>query len=439
MSGPTVIVLAAGQGKRMRSTLPKVLHPLCGRPMLGWVLDQAFALEPAQVLLVTGVGEELVRGFLADAGLESRVTCVRQEEQLGTGHAVRCCLPHLTPSEAPVVVLYGDMPALRGETLRDLTDRWNGQGAERGIALLTVIPDHPRGFGRIVRGASGGVERIVEERDATEEQRAIVEVNVGVYAFRAQDLLEALPKLSGENAQGELYLTDVIGHVLADRRPVEAVVMEDAREALGVNSLSHLSDARAVLQERILEEHLAAGVLIEDPATTYIDHGVEIGTGTHILPCTVIRAGVRIAEHCEVGPFTHLRVGTVLEEGAEVGNFTEAKKSTIGKGTKAKHLTYLGDVTIGARTNIGAGTIVANYDGVHKHPTIIGDDAFVGSGTVIVAPSTVGDGALTGAGAIVTRKNIPPGETWVGVPARRHGASREAGPASEDGDPQSER
>lgn len=439
MTGPTVIVLAAGQGKRMRSRLPKVLHPLCGRPMLGWVLDQAFALEPARVLLVTGVGEELVKKFLADEGLDSRVTCVRQEEQLGTGHAVRCCLPHLAAGDDPVVVLYGDMPALRGETLCGLAERWSARPEPRGIALLTVVPDQPRGFGRIVRGADGGIERIVEERDATDDERAIREVNVGVYAFRAQDLLDSLPGLSTDNAQGELYLTDVIAHVLADGRAVEAVVVEDPQEALGVNSLSHLSEARAVVQERILEGHMAAGVLIEDPATTYIDHGVEIGAGTHVLPCTVIRAGVRIAEGCEVGPFTHLRVGTVLEEGAEVGNFTEAKKSTIGAGTKAKHLTYLGDVTIGARTNIGAGTIVANYDGVHKHPTVIGDDAFVGSGTVLVAPSTVGDGALTGAGAVVTRKDIPPGETWVGVPARRHGKRREVGPASENGDSTTQR
>jgi bifunctional UDP-N-acetylglucosamine pyrophosphorylase/glucosamine-1-phosphate N-acetyltransferase len=236
--------------------------------------------------------------------------------------------------------------------------------------------------------------------------------------------LRLLPKLTADNAQGEYYLTDIVALLLEEGVRPEAVVVPEEREVIGINTLGHLAEARAAIQERVLERLLEGGVAIEDPATTYVDHDVKIGSGTRLLPCTVIRAGVEIGAGCEVGPFTHLRAGTVLGDGAEVGNFTEAKNSTVGRGSKAKHLTYLGDVTIGESTNIGAGTIVANYDGTHKHRTRIGDRAFIGSGTVLVAPSSVGDGALTGAGAIVAHKDIPAGEVWVGVPARPMAESR---------------
>ena len=412
----TVVLLAAGQGTRMRSARPKVLHAMCGRPMLGYVLDQARTLEPERILVVVGNGAEEVESYVRGSEDATGVVFVDQEEQLGTGHAVQVCLPHLAdaPDDETVVVLYGDMPCLRQESLEALCA---AQG-RAGLALLTAEVDQPRGFGRVVR--EGGAPRaIVEERDATAEQKAIREVNLGVYAFTAGDLRRHLPALGNDNDQGEYYLTDILAMAIGHGHSPEAVVLADAREAIGINTLAHLAEARAAIQERILEAHMAAGVHVEDPATTYIDHGVEIGPGTEILPCTVIRSGVRIGAGCEVGPFTHLRVGTVLEDGAEVGNFTEAKKARVGSGTKAKHLTYLGDVTIGQRTNIGAGTIVANYDGKDKHPTTIGDDAFVGSGTVLIAPVDVGDGALTGGGAVVTRNSkIPPGEAWVGVPAR---------------------
>ena len=246
-------------------------------------------------------------------------------------------------------------------------------------------------------------------------------MNLGVYAFPGAALLDALPRLSNDNAQNEYYLTDVLGMLVAAEHPVATVELEDADEGLGINTIEQLSDARWALQMRIHEEHMANGVFIEDPSSTYIDHGVTIGSGTHVLPCTVIRAGVTIGEGCEVGPFTHLRVGTVLRDGAEIGNFTECKKSIVGEGSKAKHLSYLGDAEIGANTNIGAGTIFANYDGVHKHKTIVGDGAFVGSGTILVGPNTIPDGATTGAGAVVTRSaKMEPNETWVGMPARKH-------------------
>lgn len=417
-AGGNVLILAAGQGKRMRSPLPKVLHELCGRPMLGWVLEQALALDPERVVVVVGQGAEAVEAFVRAMFGSCRPEIVRQAEQLGTGHAARCALPALLPG-APTVVLYGDMPALASATLAELVRTRRESGA--AAALLTAEPPDARGFGRIVRRPDGAtLERIVEERDCTPDQRAIREVNVGVYAFAAGVLHERVPELDNANAQGEYYLTDVPGALAASGRGVLPVPVADADEVIGVNTLAQLAEARGALQERILEGHLAAGVRIEDPATTYVDWDVQIGPGTRILPCTVIRGGVRIGADCEVGPFTHLRPGTVLEDGAEVGNFTEAKNAVVGAGTKAKHLSYLGDVRIGAGANIGAGTIVANYDGKQKHRTVIGDRAFVGSGSILIAPAEVGRGALTGAGAVVTRgSKIPDGEAWVGVPARR--------------------
>lgn len=416
MSGPaTVIVLAAGQGTRMKLGRPKVLAPLCGRPMIEWVLDAALGLDPERVLVVVGHGADEVRE-VAEA-TDPRVRCVLQEEQLGTGHAVQTCVPELGTGAGPVVLLYGDMPLLTTGSVDELV-RDQAQSAG-GLAMLTSRPADPRGFGRIVRDAAGDVRAIVEEKDASPEERAIPEVNLGVYVFPGDGLREALAKLTNDNAQGEYYITDVVGLFVAAGRKVVARVVGDEAEAIGVNTLAHLAEARTALQYRILERHMAAGVFVEDPVSTYIDHDVTIGTGTRVLPCTVIRGGVKIGAGCEVGPFTHLRTGTVLEDGAEVGNFTEAKQSLVGAGSKAKHLSYLGDARIGAGCNIGAGTIFANYDGKTKSPCTVEDGGFVGSGTILVAPSTVGRGATTGAGAVVTRgSHVPDGETWVGVPAR---------------------
>ena len=416
-SGTTAIVLAAGKGTRMRSPRPKVLQPLCGRPMLAWVLDQARALEPERIVLVVGAGAdevaEAAHGMVGDRPLAVAV----QEPQRGTGHAVQVAAAEGLVGER-VVVLYGDMPLLRPETLEALVaaQRAAGPGA---MAITTALPTEPRGFGRIVR-EDGAVRRVVEERDASPEETAIREVNVGVYCFDRAALGADLPRLSDANAQGELYLTDLVELGLDGGRPVASVRLEDPDEGLGVNTLHHLAEVRARLQERIQEVHLGAGVLIEDPASTVIDHGVEIGAGTAILPFSVIRSGVRIGAGCEVGPFTHLRTGTVLADGAVVGNFTEFKNSTVGERSKVKHLSYLGDTRLGARTNVGAGTIFANYDGRAKHVTEVGDGVFLGSGTIVVAPNAVPDGASTGAGAVVTRgAGMGPGDTFVGVPARR--------------------
>ena len=408
----TVFILAAGESTRFLADGPKVLQPLCGRSMLAYVLDQARALHPDRIVCVVGHRAAEVRTAFGD---QADVTFVDQGERLGTGHALRVAFESCDAVSGPVVVLYGDMPLVRAQSLQTLV----GRLSEARASVLTIHASRPRGFGRILRDTTAEFRAIVEEKDATPEERLIDEVNLGVYAFREDDLARLLPQLSNENAQGEYYLTDVLGMLFGEGQRIAAVALEDEREAIGVNTLEHLSEARRAIQERILLGHLERGVLIEDPASTYIDHDVEIAAGARILPCTVIREGVRIGKDCEVGPFTHLRAGTVLDDGAEVGNFTEAKKAHIGSGTKAKHLTYLGDVDIGPGANIGAGTIVANYDGKKKHKTTIGRDAFVGSGSILIAPCTVGDGAMTGAGAVVTRNSVvPPGEAWVGVPAR---------------------
>jgi len=420
----SVVILAAGLGKRMKSPRPKVLHPLCGRPMIAWVVDQALAFDPERILLVVGHGGEDVEVALRKTGQHAHVQFVHQEPQLGTGHALQCCAPKLFPKGQTgdggrVVVLYGDMPLLRPQSLSELL-RAHADEAASGAAILTARPSDPRGFGRILRDDRNAVQGIVEERDANEQERAIDEVNLGVYVFDGGGLAQALPLLSKANEQGEYYLTDVIGTFVEAGRPVVATSVEDEVEAIGVNTLAHLAQAREALQMRILEQHLENGVQIEDPRTTTIDHGVTIGAGTRILPCTVIRSGVEIGAGCEVGPFSQLRAGTVLEDGAEIGNFTECKNARVGAHAKAKHLAYLGDATIGAGTNVGAGTIFANYDGVAKHHSSVGKKVFLGSGTVVVAPNRIGDRATTGAGAVLKKNSdVPAGEVWVGIPARR--------------------
>jgi len=426
MSRPdTVIVLAAGQGTRMKTGWAKVMAPLCGRPLIAWVLDQALALQPRRVLVVIGYrADEVRKAVEKHAGGSAAIECVLQPEQRGTGHAVQCCLPQLSDVGGPVVLLYGDMPLLATSSLTRLCEEQ--QASAGGMALLTARPSDPRGFGRIVRGARGDVQRIVEEKDADAATRALDEVNLGVYCFDAGLLREALPQLRPNNAQRELYVTDVVAHFVAAGRSVRSVEVADELEAIGINTLQHLAQARAAAQERIVAEHLARGVFIEDPATTYIDHGVTIGAGTTIEPCSIIRAGAVIGAGCHVGPFAHIGPDTTLEDGAEIGNFVETKRSRIGAKTKAKHLAYIGDGRIGARCNIGAGTIFANYDGKTKSVTTVQDGAFVGSGSVLVAPCEIGAGAYTGAGAVVTRNSkLAPGAVWVGVPARplRRGAA----------------
>ncbi len=420
-SGVSLVILAAGKGTRMKSALPKVLHPLCGRSMLGWVMQSALDVDPDKVVIVVGHGAEKVQAEAekeaAELGLRG-LEIVVQEQQNGTGHAVQVAAPALGDAPEIVLVLAGDMPLIRGESLVELVRAQKELGSDSMVVLTAELED-PHGYGRIVRDNDGAVNGIVEQKDATPEQLDICETNTGVYAFAGQRLLADLPRLGTANAQGEYYLTDMVGLAVDDKRAVVTVVLGDAFEGSGVNDLRQLAVVRQEMQFRILDDHMAAGVAVTDPGSAYVDHGVTIGEGTILLPCVMIHRGVQIGKGCEVGPFTQLRPGTVMKDGAQVGNFTECKNSVIGEGSKAKHLSYLGDAKIGKKTNVGAGTIFANYDGTHKHPTHVGDGVSIGSGSIIVAPNELPDGVITGAGAVLTRgAKIQADETWVGMPAK---------------------
>jgi len=415
----SVVILAAGRGTRMKTEAPKVLFDVCGLPALVHVTRLARSLDPARVVVVVSAGgRDACRAAVAKDPASGAVEFVVQDSPLGTGHAVRAALPLLEGDSNDLLVLYGDGPLVRKSSLERLRSRHVEQAP--GASLLIAEVDDPTGLGRIVLDDKGRVERIVEELDADAAIRAIRRVNTGIVLLSNQAGRRALLALTNQNKKGEYYLTDATELIRKDGHPVEAVLLDDAEEATAFNSTAELAAVRRLLRERIIRAHQENGVDFVDPATSYIDVDVEIGAGTRILPCTVIGKGVRIGERCSVGPFSHLRVETVLEEGAEIGNFTEVKKSVVGKNAKAKHLTYLGDARVGAGSNIGCGTITANYDGRQKHVTIIGPGAFIGSGTVLIAPTEVGENGITGAGAIVTKNTrIGPGEVYVGLPARR--------------------
>jgi bifunctional UDP-N-acetylglucosamine pyrophosphorylase/glucosamine-1-phosphate N-acetyltransferase len=422
-----VIVLAAGQGKRMMSDLPKVAHMAAGRTLVGWVLETVFPLDPATTVVVVGHRADAVERLLPD-----HVLSAVQAEQLGTGHATRvgmAAIGDIDPDDT-VVVLYGDLPLLTRELVIELAER----GERVAARLVAVEFEDPTGYGRVIRDAAGLVTSIVEERDTNDEQRAIRDINAGVYSFRAGDLIEALGEISNENAQGEYYLTDVIG-ILAGRgeriEPVRAL----PEEVVGINSQGQLAEARRLLQARTNQRLMESGVWMLDPERTYVDDtvvvepGARLYPGVHLEGTTTVGAGAQVGpdvfavdstigagttvwyavlrgavvgEECEVGPYASLRPGSVLERGAKVGTFVETKNTTLGEKAKAPHLSYLGDASVGARSNIGAGTITCNYDGFEKHRTEIGDDVLVGSDTMLVAPLTIGDGAVIGAGSVIT-------------------------------------
>ncbi|MGQ0626381.1 MAG: bifunctional UDP-N-acetylglucosamine diphosphorylase/glucosamine-1-phosphate N-acetyltransferase GlmU [Sporichthyaceae bacterium] len=432
-----VVVLAAGEGTRMKSSVPKVLHPIAGRSLLAHVLAAARTLAPEQVVVVVGAGRELVAAHLSD--IEPGASTVVQEQRNGTGHAVRLALAAIPAVNGTLVVLCGDTPLLRGQTLADLLQRHHA-AANAATVLTAVLPD-PTGYGRIVRDGASGVSAIVEQRDATPEQSAIAEVNSGVYAFDGALLREALARVGTENSQGEEYLTDVIAILRADGHPVGASVAADYHEIGGINDRVQLSVARRLLNERITESWMRAGVTIIDPATTWIDsevalepdaviapgsqlHGsTRIGAGASIGPNTTLTdtevgAGARVlSSHAtgsvigpgaEVGPFSYLRPGTRLGVKAKAGAFVEMKNAVVGDASKVPHLSYVGDAVIGAGSNIGAATVFVNYDGIAKHRTVIGDQVRVGSDSMLIAPLTLGDGSYTAAGSVIT-KDVPPG------------------------------
>jgi bifunctional UDP-N-acetylglucosamine pyrophosphorylase/glucosamine-1-phosphate N-acetyltransferase len=438
----TAVLLAAGQGTRMKSSLPKVLHPLCGQPMIEHVLRAAWDASTETPVVVIGTGAEAVREFVGETAV-----FVVQEPQLGTAHALRQAEATLRSGTGLLLVTYADMPLLRGETLRRLVE---AQQQNPGpITLLTVAADDPRGFGRIVRGPDGNVQAIVEEAAATPDQLALRELNVGAYCFRADWLWPALERIP-LSKKGEYYLTDAVGLAAGEGLPVRALVCEDQEEIIGVNTRLHLAEAEKAMRRRINREHMLAGVTLVDPEATYIETGVTIGRDTVVFPNCHLRGETVLGEDCligpdtliedstignrvrilksvlegavvedevDMGPFAHLRRGARLGRGVHMGNFGEVKDSTLGPGTKMGHFSYIGDATIGPQVNIGAGTITCNYDGERKHPTEIGEGAFIGSDTMLVAPVKIGAFARTGAGAVVT-KDVEPDTLVVGVPAR---------------------
>ena len=430
----SVVILAAGEGRRMRSALPKVLHPLAGRPLLAHVVDAARALSPRRILVVYGHGSETLRASLPLSDVE----WVAQPRQLGTGHAVQQTLAHL-PAEDTVLVLYGDVPLIAPATLKRLVA---GADGDR-LMLLTARLSDPAGYGRIVRDDQGRVRRIVEDRDASPEERAIDEVNTGIMALPAARLGGWLARLDNANAQGEYYLTDVVALAVADGLTVETASPAAAWEVQGVNDRLQLAALERIWQRRRAEELMREGVTVMDPARLDIRgeleagpdcrldinlvcegrvvlgagvtvgpnvylRDVHIGDGATILANSVIEEA-EIGPRCRIGPFARIRPGTLCEQDACIGNFVEVKNSRIGTGSKVNHLSYIGDTTMGEGVNVGAGTITCNYDGARKHRTVIGDHAFIGSDTQLVAPVTVGEGATIGAGSTITR-DAPAGE-----------------------------
>lgn len=448
-----VLILAAGLGTRMRSNIAKVLHRLDGRPLINHVCRTASLLAPKKIVVVIGHQGNEVKDAVLQELSEEHITFVWQHEQLGTGDAVKAGRDFLENEDSTLLVLSGDVPMIHHETLAGLVHMHRNHRGKGAVGtILTVKPKDPSGYGRIVRDDDGRFDRIVEQKDATEDELKLGEINSGIYCFESRKLFEALFKVENNNAQGEYYLTDVPGFLRKAGEDVAIFQHNDAQEVEGVNDRSQLAELERLLCRRTVSRHmLDYGVTFVDPKNAYISERAAIGRDTTIYPNVsiegdsvigdgcIIRTGTRVSnsrigngvtvlDHCvitdsdiaanaTVGPFAHLRGRSKLGEGSKVGNFVELKKSTLGRGSKANHLSYLGDATIGEGSNIGAGTVTCNYDGTNKHETYIGDNVKIGSDTMLVAPIEVGDGAQTGAGSVVT-KNVEADTLVVGAPAR---------------------
>jgi bifunctional UDP-N-acetylglucosamine pyrophosphorylase/glucosamine-1-phosphate N-acetyltransferase len=440
--------LAAGKGTRMKSQLPKVLHPIAGLPIIERVLRTAAALAPASMTLVVGHGADALKAAVGKFASGLPVQFAIQEPQLGTGHALLQTRPFLEGKPGTVVLLSGDAPLLKVDTLLGLLETHAAAGA--AATVVTANLPRPFGYGRIIRSsASSGsrISKIVEERDASDAQRKITEINSGIYAFALETLFKALDSIGTANKQGEYYLPDLVAVYRKQRKPVTTYTVPQADEIRGINSRTELAEVSTMVRQQKNEELMAAGVTLIDPATTYVDADVQVGPDTVIYPCVFLEGNTRIGAACEihagsrivnstigdrvcvrnhtvvtdstveagalVGPFAHVRPGSQIGKDAHVGNFVELKKTVLGKGAKANHLAYLGDATIGAATNVGAGTITCNYDGEKKHQTVIGNGVFVGSNSTLVAPVTVADGSYIAAGSAVTA-DVPAGALAIG-------------------------
>jgi bifunctional UDP-N-acetylglucosamine pyrophosphorylase/glucosamine-1-phosphate N-acetyltransferase len=451
MSDLHIVVLAAGKGTRMKSARPKVLHRVAGRPLISYVLDTARALAPRSTIVVLGHEADALKRALAE---QPDLSYVVQEPQLGTAHALLTTAAVLEGARGTLVLLSGDVPLLSVKTLKTLVDRHTSAGA--AATVVTALVEDPRGYGRIVRtDRSSGeqIARIVEEKDATPAEREIQEINSGIYAFAVEGLFDAVRSIASENAQHEYYLPDLVAIYRQRGRKVETITVSNPDEIRGINSRSELAAVSTIVRHEKTAELMASGVTIEDPATAYIDGEVTIGPDTILHPGVFIEGRTTIGTACEIhsgarivdsqigdrvmvlnycvinnsrvasdasiGPFAHLRNEVDVGEGARVGNFVEMKKAVMGAGSKAGHLAYLGDATIGAKVNIGAGTITCNYDGTKKNQTVIGDGAFIGSDTQLIAPVTVGKGAYVGSGTTI-REDVPPDALAVSAGKQRN-------------------
>lgn len=405
------VVLAAGKGTRMRSDTPKVLHEILGCPILGYVLDTLAQLGIKKPVVVIGAGAEQVKRYVGDRG-----TTVLQAEQHGTGHAVMMARKALAGYKGSLLIWPGDMPLVKLSTLREFIRNHNRSKAD--VSVLSSVLENPFGYGRILR-AGGSFCGIREELDASEDERRIQEVNTGIYMYECPLLFEALGKLKPENKKNEYYLTDTIEILSARNRRLEAFPFASSSEGHGINSREDLAKVTQIMNERHVRELMASGVTFVSPSQTYVAPGVRIGQDSIIYPWTFIEENVKIGKRCHIGPFAKLRSGTVIGDDSTIGSFVEVNRSRLGQKVSAKHLAYLGDAVVGDESNIGAGTITANYDGRNKHQTRIGKKVLIGSNTVFVAPVNVSDQARTGAGSVLTANTkVKKGEVVAGVPAR---------------------
>jgi bifunctional UDP-N-acetylglucosamine pyrophosphorylase/glucosamine-1-phosphate N-acetyltransferase len=395
------IILAAGVGKRMNTQIAKVLHEVCGRPMLAYVLDACREVGLAKIYVVVGFSTNEVKEQFSDA---NDIVWIQQKEQLGTAHAVMCCKEHLKDFRGETLILCGDGPLIRSQTLKTLIEKH--EAGQSAATLATAVLDDPSGYGRIIRDKYGNIQGIVEDSDCTKEQLAVTEVNPSYYLFNNQILFEALEKVKPDNVKKEYYLTDAVSGIIATGHRVMAVTAVRPEEAMGVNSREQLSSASKIMQRRVQRKLMENGVTIVDPDTTWIDARTQIGRDTVIEPFTYIHGQVTIGDNCRIGPFAYLRHGTVLKNDVVLGVYTEIKNSTLAEGVRARHHSYIGDATVGQNVNIGAGSITANFDGKKVNQTIIGNNSHIGSGAILVAPIELKEGSHVDAGTVVSQESV---------------------------------